>query len=93
MIIRAGINFFSNWYDIPCFNELNGKDKSDLHDSFLYKLSESGNLGNFKKVFLVSSIYDKYVSWHSARLENYNKDLLKKINFVENEMMNNILPP
>lgn len=38
-IIRAGINFFSNLYDIPCFNELNGKDTSNLHDSCLYKLS------------------------------------------------------
>lgn len=67
-IIRAGINFFSNIYDIPCFNELNGKDTTELHDCCLYKLSESGTLANFNKVVLVSSIHDKYVSWHSARL-------------------------
>jgi uncharacterized pyridoxamine 5'-phosphate oxidase family protein len=54
-------------------------------------MSLSGQLTNFKKVILVSSLRDKYVSWHSARLENYNKDLLKQITFRENEMLKNIL--
>jgi len=38
-LIKAGIRFFSNVYDIQCLNELNIKDKADLHDSCLYKLS------------------------------------------------------
>lgn len=34
----------------------------------MFKHSKSGSLANFKKVVLVSSVNDKYVSWHSARL-------------------------
>ena len=40
---------------------------------------------------LVSCNKDKYVSWHSSRIECYNKDFLKERTFVENEMVKNII--
>ena len=45
-------------------------------------MSLEGHLGNFKRVILISSSKDKYVSWHSARIENFNKDRLKQFTFV-----------
>ncbi len=91
MIIRAGLSLFSNIYSTPCLNELSCKDCEELHDTVIYRASKSGSLCNFKKVVLVASSHDKYVSWHSARIQNYNKDVLKQKTFIENEMINNIL--
>jgi selenocysteine-specific translation elongation factor len=51
----------------------------------------AGQLSNFKRVVVVASSRDKYVSWHSARIENFNKDVLKQYTFIENEMICNIL--
>jgi len=83
LLIRAGISIFSNLYNTPCLDELSGKDSSELHNCFMYKLSQIGHLSNFKRVILVSSVHDKYVSWHSARLEVFNKDQLQQYNFIE----------
>lgn len=66
--IRAGLSLFSNLYNNPCLNQLSGKDSEDFHESALYKMSSTGGLSNFRKIALVSSNRDKYVSWHSARI-------------------------
>ena len=89
--IRAGLSLFSSVYSNPCLNELSGKDSPDHHSASIYKMSSKGSLGNFKKVIFVSSRKDKYVSWHSARVENYSKDHLKQYTFIEDEMVKNIL--
>ena len=68
LIIRAGLSLFSNIYSTPCLNELSCKDTDELHDTAIYQLSLKGRLSNFKKVILVASSHDKYVSWHSARI-------------------------
>lgn len=93
LYIRAGLSLFSNLYSNPCLNEISGKDSPQLHETAIYKMSVSGSLANFRKVVLVASSKDKYVSWHSARLENMNRDFLKQYTFIENEMINNILGP
>lgn len=80
--IRAGLSLFTNLYSNPCLNEISGKDTSELHETFIYKLSVNGSLKKFRKVVLVASNRDKYVSWHSARIENYNKDFLKSYTFI-----------
>ena len=88
--IRAGLSLFSSVSHNPCLNELSGKDSLDLHESAIFKMSVDGNLSNFKKVILVSSCKDKYVSWHSARIEKYSENILKPLTFIENEMVHNI---
>lgn len=92
LYIRAGLTLFSNIYSNPCLNEISGKDSTQLHETAIFKMSESGSLANFKKIVLVASNRDKYVSWHSARLENMNRDFLKQYTFIEKEMIDNILP-
>lgn len=90
--IKAGISFLSNISSSNvCLSELSSKDQSDLHECLIYRLSVDSPLSAFKKVILLSSVHDKYVSWHSARLEDYNKDPLKQPNFIEHEMIDNII--
>ena len=88
--IRAGLSLFSSVSHNPCLTELAGKDSLDLHESAIFKMSIDGNLSNFKKIVLVSSCKDKYVSWHSARIEKYSDKVLKPLTFVESEMVSNI---
>ncbi len=67
-LIKAGISFLSNISNNPCLNELCSKDSNNLHECLIYNLSKTAPLSKFKKVILLSSVNDKYVSWHSARL-------------------------
>jgi pimeloyl-ACP methyl ester carboxylesterase len=89
--IKAGISFLSSVSSNLCLSELSSKDKTDLHECLIYRLSQNAPLSSFKKLVFLSSVHDKYVSWHSARLEQYNKDPLKQFNFIEHEMINNIM--
>jgi hypothetical protein len=66
--IKAGISFLSNMTNNVCLSELSSKDNADLHECLIYKLSQNAPLSAFKKLVFLSSVHDKYVSWHSARL-------------------------
>ena len=45
------------------------KDKADLRETVLYKLSKNNSLQNFKKLCFVCSSLDEYVAYESARVE------------------------
>ena len=64
--IKAGFSFLSS--NSTCLSELSSRDSNDLHECLIYKFSNAAALSRFKKIVLLSSLSDKYVSWHSARL-------------------------
>ncbi|KAE8599719.1 hypothetical protein XENTR_v10017302 [Xenopus tropicalis] len=74
--------------------QLTFRDNTDLRKCFLYQLSQKPGLQYFKNVVLVASPQDRYVPFHSARIEmckNATKD--KHTGPVYTEMLNNLLQP
>ncbi|XP_053571355.1 protein FAM135B [Bombina bombina] len=74
--------------------QLTFRDNTDLRKSFLYQLSLKPGLQYFKNVVLVASPQDRYVPFHSARIEmckNAIKD--KHTGPIYTEMVNNLLQP
>ncbi|XP_075681817.1 protein FAM135B [Rhinoderma darwinii] len=74
--------------------QLTFRDNADLRKSFLYQLSQKPGLQYFKNVVLVASPQDRYVPFHSARIEmckNAIKD--KHTGPIYTEMINNLLQP
>jgi len=71
-LVQAGIKLFHNMYRRSCFEELVGKDSQHNEEKYIYDLSTAGPLGGFKKIVLVASEHDRYVTEHSARIEPYN---------------------
>ena len=45
------------------------KDATDIRQTFMYQLSQRSNLHMFRHVLLAGSTQDRYVPWHSARIE------------------------
>eukprot|EP01135_Chromosphaera_perkinsii_P003442 Nk52_evm11s243 gene=Nk52_evmTU11s243 len=69
-------------------------DAADYQDTFLYKLSRQRGLEFFKHVLLVASSQDKYVPFHSARIEKFKGvEKYGKKGDVFEEMVHNILDP
>ncbi|OCT77201.1 hypothetical protein XELAEV_18032398mg [Xenopus laevis] len=74
--------------------QLTFRDNADLRKCFLYQLSQKPGLQYFKNVVLVASPQDRYVPFHSARIEmckNATKD--RHTGPVYTEMINNLLQP
>ncbi|XP_037980588.1 protein FAM135B isoform X3 [Motacilla alba alba] len=74
--------------------QLTFRDNTDLRKCFLYQLSQKTGLQYFKNVVLVASPQDRYVPFHSARIEmckNALKD--RHTGPVYAEMINNLLQP
>ncbi|NXW95467.1 F135B protein, partial [Alopecoenas beccarii] len=74
--------------------QLTFRDNADLRKCFLYQLSQKTGLQYFKNVVLVASPQDRYVPFHSARIEmckNALKD--RHAGPVYAEMINNLLQP
>ncbi|XP_073446483.1 protein FAM135B [Dendrobates tinctorius] len=74
--------------------QLTFRDNTDLRKSFLFQLSQKPGLQYFKNVVLVASPQDRYVPFHSARIEmckNAIKD--KHTGPIYTEMINNLLQP
>ncbi|XP_068011583.1 protein FAM135B [Melanerpes formicivorus] len=74
--------------------QLTFRDNADLRKCFLYQLSKKTGLQYFKNVVLVASPQDRYVPFHSARIEmckNALKD--RHTGPVYAEMINNLLQP
>lgn len=49
----------------------------------MYKLSKQGSLKKFRKIILISSFEDNYVTWHSARISVHNNTKHKKTLFTQ----------
>lgn len=71
------------------------KDSSDIKQTYVYKLSCNDKLHHFTNIVLVSSQQDRYVPFHSARIEICN-DAKRDYSYnghVYREMVHNIVQP
>ncbi|XP_037659238.1 protein FAM135B [Choloepus didactylus] len=74
--------------------QLTFRDNADLRKCFLYQLSQKTGLQYFKNVVLVASPQDRYVPFHSARIEMCKTALKDRhTGPVYVEMINNLLGP
>ncbi|XP_039179485.1 protein FAM135B isoform X2 [Crotalus tigris] len=74
--------------------QLTFRDNADLRKCFLYQLSQKTGLQYFKNVVLVASPQDRYVPFHSARIEMCKSALKDRhTGPVYAEMINNLLQP
>nr|XP_061838325.1 protein FAM135B-like isoform X2 [Nerophis lumbriciformis] len=74
--------------------QLTFRDQVDPRHTFLYLLSQKPGLQFFKNVVLVASPQDRYVPFHSARIEMCRSALRDKTTGpVYTEMINNLLQP
>ena len=83
------------WKKSGSLHQLALKDATDIRKTFLYKLSMRSNLHKFQNVLLAGSVQDRYVPWHSARIElckSSAKDT-SVTGCAYREMVHNILSP
>ncbi|KAL8181634.1 UNVERIFIED_CONTAM: hypothetical protein K2H54_013871 [Gekko kuhli] len=74
--------------------QLTFRDHADLRKCFLYQLSQKTGLQYFKNVVLVASPQDRYVPFHSARIEMCRSALKDRhTGPIYAEMINNLLRP
>ncbi|XP_063041973.1 protein FAM135B [Engraulis encrasicolus] len=74
--------------------QLTFRDHTDPRKTFLYSLSQKPGLQFFKNVVLVASPQDRYVPFHSARIEMCRTALRDRTTGpVYTEMINNLLQP
>ncbi|KAG7268337.1 hypothetical protein CRUP_013274 [Coryphaenoides rupestris] len=86
--------FMQKWKKSGSLLQLTCRDHSDPRQTFLYKLSKKSGLQFFKNVVLVGSLQDRYVPYHSARIEMCKTALKdKQTGCVYAEMIENLLLP
>ncbi|XP_071118138.1 protein FAM135A-like isoform X1 [Haliotis cracherodii] len=94
-LVNMGMWFMQKWKKSGSLLQLSMKDHPDPRQSFLYKLSCKPVLQHFKHVLLVGSNQDRYVPYHSSRIE-YCKAAQRDgglMGSVYKEMVENILKP
>ncbi|XP_075058689.1 protein FAM135A isoform X2 [Mixophyes fleayi] len=93
-LVNTGLWFMQKWKKSGSLLQLTCRDHSDPRQTFLYKLSKKQGLEHFRNVILVSSLQDRYVPYHSARIEMCKTALKdKQSGPVYAEMIQNILLP
>ncbi|CAB1343894.1 unnamed protein product, partial [Coregonus sp. 'balchen'] len=68
-LVNTGLWFMQKWKKSGSLLQLTCRDHSDPRQTFLYKLSKKSGLHHFRNVVLVGSLQDRYVPYHSARIE------------------------
>ncbi|XP_059838280.1 protein FAM135A isoform X1 [Hypanus sabinus] len=93
-LVNTGLWFMQKWKKSGSLLQLTCRDHSDPRQTFLYKLSKKTGLHYFKNVVLVGSLQDRYVPYHSARIEMCKTALKdKQSGPVYAEMIQNLLSP
>ncbi|XP_018605049.2 protein FAM135A isoform X2 [Scleropages formosus] len=93
-LVNTGLWFMQKWKKSGSLLQLTCRDHSDPRQTFLYKLSQKAGLQFFKNVVLVGSLQDRYVPYHSARIEMCKIALKdKQSGPVYKEMIENLLLP
>uniref|UniRef100_A0A8C2H9Z0 Family with sequence similarity 135 member A n=1 Tax=Cyprinus carpio TaxID=7962 RepID=A0A8C2H9Z0_CYPCA len=93
-LVNTGLWFMQKWKKSGSLLQLTCRDHSDPRQTFLYKLSKKPGLHFFKNVVLVGSLQDRYVPYHSARIEMCKTALKdKQTGPVYAEMIENLLLP
>uniref|UniRef100_A0A3B1J9L2 Family with sequence similarity 135 member A n=1 Tax=Astyanax mexicanus TaxID=7994 RepID=A0A3B1J9L2_ASTMX len=93
-LVNTGLWFMQKWKKSGSLLQLTCRDHSDPRQTFLYKLSKKAGLQFFRNVVLVGSLQDRYVPYHSARIEMCKTALKdKQTGPVYSEMIENLLVP
>ncbi|XP_054412967.1 protein FAM135A isoform X17 [Pongo abelii] len=93
-LVNTGLWFMQKWKKSGSLLQLTCRDHSDPRQTFLYKLSKKAGLHYFKNVVLVGSLQDRYVPYHSARIEMCKTALKdKQSGQIYSEMIHNLLQP
>ncbi|XP_062864338.1 protein FAM135A isoform X2 [Trichomycterus rosablanca] len=93
-LVNTGLWFMQKWKKSGSLLQLTCRDHSDPRQTFLYKLSKKAGLQFFRNVVLVGSLQDRYVPYHSARIEMCKTALKdKQMGPVYTEMIENLLVP
>ncbi|XP_006835813.1 PREDICTED: protein FAM135A isoform X3 [Chrysochloris asiatica] len=93
-LVNTGLWFMQKWKKSGSLLQLTCRDHSDPRQTFLYKLSKKTGLHYFKNVVLVGSLQDRYVPYHSARIEMCKTALKdKQSGQFYSEMIHNLLHP
>jgi pimeloyl-ACP methyl ester carboxylesterase len=78
--VDVGFKFLRHWNKSVCLSQLAMRDKSDIRESFIFKLCSYPGIGWFRHVILFSSHQDHYAPRDTARIEvpeRASKDALK----------------
>lgn len=93
-LVNTGLWLMQKLRRSTCLRQLSCKEDSNFRNTFIYKLSEKPALEFLKNILLVASAEDKYVPYHSARIEMCKAALKDKtLGSFYNEMINNLLSP
>lgn len=93
-LINMGMWIMQKWKKSGSLLQLSLKDHSDLEKTFLYRLSTKPTFEHFKNILLVASPQDRYVPFHSARIEMCKAALKDSLyGAIYREMVTNILRP
>uniref|UniRef100_A0A803TXF3 Family with sequence similarity 135 member A n=1 Tax=Anolis carolinensis TaxID=28377 RepID=A0A803TXF3_ANOCA len=93
-LVNTGLWFMQKWKKSGSLLQLTCRDHSDPRQTFLYKLSRKAGLRYFKNIVLVGSLQDRYVPYHSARIEMCKTALKdKQTGPIYAEMIQNLLLP
>uniref|UniRef100_A0A8C0BZZ6 Family with sequence similarity 135 member A n=1 Tax=Buteo japonicus TaxID=224669 RepID=A0A8C0BZZ6_9AVES len=93
-LVNTGLWFMQKWKKSGSLLQLTCRDHSDPRQTFLYKLSKKAGLHYFKNIVLVGSLQDRYVPYHSARIEMCKTALKdKQSGPIYAEMIQNLLLP
>ncbi|XP_072498672.1 protein FAM135A isoform X2 [Notamacropus eugenii] len=93
-LVNTGLWFMQKWKKSGSLLQLTCRDHSDPRQTFLYKLSKKTGLHYFRNVVLVGSLQDRYVPYHSARIEMCKTALKdKQSGPIYAEMIQNLLLP
>ncbi|XP_062568170.1 protein FAM135B-like isoform X5 [Saccostrea cucullata] len=94
-LVNMGMWFMQKWKKSGSLLQLSLKDHQDPRQTFLYKLSQKPGLEMFRHVLLVGSSQDRYVPYHSSRIEmckSAQRDS-SGMGAIYSEMVANILTP
>ncbi|XP_048763051.2 protein FAM135A-like isoform X3 [Ostrea edulis] len=94
-LVNMGMWFMQKWKKSGSLLQLSLKDHQDPRQTFLYKLSQKPGLELFRHVLLVGSSQDRYVPYHSSRIEmckSAQRDS-SGMGAIYSEMVANILTP
>lgn len=94
-LVNMGMWFMQKWKKSGSLLQLSLKDNVDPRQSFLYRLSQKPGLEFFRHVLLVGSSQDRYVPYHSSRIEMCKAAQRESsgLGAIYAEMVANILQP
>ncbi|CAF2818752.1 unnamed protein product [Rotaria sp. Silwood2] len=93
-LVNMGMWLMQKWKKSCSLSQMSFKDHVDPKQTYLYKLSKKPCLEYFKNILLIASPQDRYVPFHSARIELCKAALKDTVyGSIYVEMINNLLEP